>query len=195
MDFLNGCEVELPPSCWCSQTVTVTMQTRKDGEFSKKALVLQQLGQLKVPAGHVTAATVPLSHVSRLRLNNNNNKKDLENKPSAAVQAEPAEPSQCLRCRFASFGVGGQSSWRGFVAMQRERRWRLERHIYHCRSCLWRLWRWLLLRNTTVMFVMSSSLAQKPELRSPTDPQPLWVLGPGSKATGPSLELNPRQHR
>lgn len=75
MDFLNGCEVEFPPSCWCSQTVTVTKQTRKDGEFSEKALVLQQLGQLKVPGGHVTTATVPLSHVSRLRLNNNNNNK------------------------------------------------------------------------------------------------------------------------
>lgn len=174
-----------PLGSWRSQTVTGTTQTRKDSESSKKALVLQQLGQLKVPGGHVTAATVPLSHDSRLRLNNNNNKKDLENKPSAAVQAEPAEPSQCLRCCFASFGVGGQSSWRGFVAMQRERRWRLEHHIYHCRSCLWRLWRLLLLRNAAVMFVMSSSLAQKSELRSPTDPQPLWVLGPGYWSQGP----------
>lgn len=177
--------LNFPLSCCCSQTVTLTMQTRKDSECSKKALVLQQLGQLKVPGGHVTAATVPLSHVSRLRLNNNNNKKELENKPSAAVQAEPAEASQRLRCCFASFGVGGQSSWRGFAAMQRERRWRLEHHIYHCRSCLWRLWRWLLLRNTAVMFVMSSGLAQKPELRSPTDPRLLCVLGPGYWSQGP----------
>lgn len=92
MDFLNGCEVEFPPSCWCSQTVTVTKQTRKDGEFSQKALVLQQLGQLKVPGGHVTAATVPLSHVSRLRLNNNKKEQQLfkqqqQNHPDVSAAA------------------------------------------------------------------------------------------------------------
>lgn len=92
--------------------MTGTKQTRKDGEFSKKALVLQQLGQLKVPGGHVTAATVPLSHVSRLRLNKKKEEQQL------FKQQQQNHPNVSAAAAFIR--VGGQSSWRGFVAMQRE---------------------------------------------------------------------------
>lgn len=85
-----------------------------------------------------------------------------QNEFAAALGEEENFPSVSVcPLLIVSLGVGGQSGWRCFAAMQRERRWRLERHIYHCQNRLWRLWGdAVALRNPAVMFVMSSSLAQ-----------------------------------